>query len=121
MTTASNWLPNWALAYATPYIVGSGPGNADLQSKVFFNWASFCLIDAVFVYLYIYETKAVIPNHPNRALSLEEVDELFDTVSVAWKSKHFTPTVHFADMFHERDSKGEAKDKRVEDVLRAAA
>jgi MFS transporter, SP family, sugar:H+ symporter len=28
MTTASNWLLNWAIAYATPYMVNSGPGNA---------------------------------------------------------------------------------------------
>jgi MFS transporter, SP family, sugar:H+ symporter len=38
MTTASNWLLNWAIAYATPYMVDSGPGNANLQSKVFFIW-----------------------------------------------------------------------------------
>jgi MFS transporter, SP family, sugar:H+ symporter len=28
ITTASNWLLNWAIAYATPYIVNDGPGNA---------------------------------------------------------------------------------------------
>ena len=28
MTTASNWLLNWAIAYSTPYMVNSGPGNA---------------------------------------------------------------------------------------------
>ena len=28
MTTASNWLLNWAIAYATPYIVNNGPGDA---------------------------------------------------------------------------------------------
>lgn len=44
MTTASNWLLNWAIAYATPYLVNSGPGNADLGSKVFFIWGSFCFI-----------------------------------------------------------------------------
>ncbi|KAK1089859.1 Plasma membrane low glucose sensor, partial [Friedmanniomyces endolithicus] len=38
MTTASNWLLNWAIAYATPYLVDAGPGNANLQSKVFFIW-----------------------------------------------------------------------------------
>ena len=44
MTTASNWLLNWAIAYSTPYLVNSGPGNADLQSKVFFIWGTFCFI-----------------------------------------------------------------------------
>jgi MFS transporter, SP family, sugar:H+ symporter len=34
MTTASNWLLNWAIAYATPYLVNTGPGNAGLESKV---------------------------------------------------------------------------------------
>ena len=28
MTTASNWLLNWAIAYATPYMVNDGPGDA---------------------------------------------------------------------------------------------
>jgi MFS transporter, SP family, sugar:H+ symporter len=32
MTTASNWLLNWAIAYSTPYLVNSGPGNANLGS-----------------------------------------------------------------------------------------
>ena len=44
MTTASNWLLNWAIAYSTPYLVNPGPGNANLGSKVFFIWAFFCLI-----------------------------------------------------------------------------
>jgi MFS transporter, SP family, sugar:H+ symporter len=44
MTTASNWLLNWAIAYATPYMVDSGPGNANLGSKVFFVWGSFCFV-----------------------------------------------------------------------------
>ena len=44
MTTASNWLLNWAIAYATPYLVNKGPGDAGLESKVFFLWGSFCFI-----------------------------------------------------------------------------
>jgi len=36
MTTATNWLLNFALAYATPYMVNEGKGYANLQSKVFF-------------------------------------------------------------------------------------
>lgn len=43
MTTASNWLLNWAIAYATPYLVDYGPGNANLQSKIFFIWFGCCL------------------------------------------------------------------------------
>lgn len=38
MTTASNWLLNWAIAYMTPYLVNVGPGDVGLESKVFFIW-----------------------------------------------------------------------------------
>ena len=89
MTTASNWLLNWAIAYATPYMVNAGPGNANLQSKVFFIWGGFCLICAFFVWGLIYETKG---------LSLEQVDELYAKTSKAWKSKGFVPTVSFAEV-----------------------
>ncbi len=34
-----------------------GDGYANLQSKVFFVWGSFCLIAIAFVWLMIYETK----------------------------------------------------------------
>lgn len=49
MTTASNWLLNWAIAYSTPYLVNPGKGNAGLQQKVFFIWAGFCFICMFFV------------------------------------------------------------------------
>lgn len=89
ITTATNWLLNWAIVYATPYLVNTGPGNANLQSKVFFIWGGFCFIATVFAYTCIYETKG---------LSLEEVDELYHKVPVAWKSKGFVPSSNYADM-----------------------
>ncbi|KAF9893357.1 Plasma membrane low glucose sensor [Aspergillus nanangensis] len=89
LTTATNWLFNWALAYATPYMVNAGPGNANLQSKVFFIWGGFCFLAAIFVYTCIYETKG---------LSLEQVDELYSKVPVAWKSTTFKPSVHYTDV-----------------------
>ena len=89
MTTASNWLLNWAIAYATPYMVNSGPGNANLKSKVFFIWGSFCLLCAFFVWGLIYETKG---------LALEQIDELYAKVPHAWESKGFVPTVHFTEL-----------------------
>ncbi|KAF9891209.1 Plasma membrane low glucose sensor [Aspergillus nanangensis] len=64
ITTATNWLLIWAIAYATPYMVNTGPGNAGLQSK---------------------------------GLSLEQVDELYSKVSLAWKSSGFVPSIHYAD------------------------
>lgn len=47
MTTASNWLLNWAIAYSTPYMVNEQYAN--LQSKVFFVWGSFCFVCIAFV------------------------------------------------------------------------
>jgi MFS transporter, SP family, sugar:H+ symporter len=89
MTTATNWLLNFAIAYATPYLVNDGAGNANLQAKVFFIWGGFCFICMVFVYFCIYETKG---------LSLEQVDELYAKVTSAHQSKHFVPTVSFAEV-----------------------
>ncbi|KAJ5371719.1 hypothetical protein N7517_003725 [Penicillium concentricum] len=88
ITTATNWLLNWAIAYATPYMVNSGPGNANLQSKVFFIWGGFCFVCAVFVYTCIYETKG---------LSLEQVDELYAKVPRAWNSVGWVPSVNYTD------------------------
>ncbi|KAE8347468.1 hypothetical protein BDV24DRAFT_122172 [Aspergillus arachidicola] len=89
ITTATNWLLNWAIAYATPYMVNSGPGNANLQSKVFFIWGGFCFIAGIFVYTCIYETKG---------LTLEQVDELYAKIPVAWRSHEFVPSVSYADV-----------------------
>ncbi|CAO3691949.1 unnamed protein product [Umbelopsis ramanniana] len=96
LTTASNWLLNWAIAYATPYMVDSGPGNANLGAKVFFVWGSACFICIAFSYFMIYETKN---------MTLEQVDELYDNVPVAWKSKGYVPTVTYAKQGHSEDEK----------------
>jgi len=82
MTTATNWLLNWAIAYSTPYLVNYGHGFANLQSKIFFIWFGCCFLCIAFVYFMIYETKG---------LSLEEVDQLYEEVSVARKSVHWKP------------------------------
>ncbi|KAH6652475.1 high-affinity glucose transporter [Truncatella angustata] len=87
LTTASNWLLNWAIAYSTPYLVNYGAGYANLQSKIFFIWFGFCFICIAFVYFFIYETKG---------WSLEEVDEMYNEVKSAPKSKYWTPKTTFA-------------------------
>lgn len=93
MTTASNWLLNFAIAYATPYLVNNNtnqpPRGVDLKSKIFFIWGGCCFICIAFVYLMIYETKG---------LSLEQVDELYAKVPHAWKSPGFVPTVSFQEV-----------------------
>lgn len=82
ITTATNWLLNWAIAYSTPYLVNYGAGYANLQSKIFFVWFGACFISILFVYFFIYETKG---------LTLEQVDQLYEEVSVARKSKQWKP------------------------------
>jgi len=89
MTTASNWLLNWAIAYSTPYLVNGGKGNADLGAKIFFVWGGCCLICTFFVWGMVYETKG---------LSLEEVDELYEKVGSAWRSDGFVPETKFRDI-----------------------
>lgn len=111
MTTATNWLLNWAIAYATPYMVDSGPGNANLESKVFFIWGGFCFVGAVFAYTCIYETKG---------LTLEQVDELYATVPVAWRSSGFVPSVQFTDAQEKKgvelaDLEADARSKRADE------
>lgn len=87
MTTATNWLLNWAIAYMTPYLVNEE--HANLKAKVFFIWGSCCFICIAFVYLMIYETKG---------LSLEQVDEMYSKVSKAWESSKFVPTVNYKEI-----------------------
>ncbi|KAI0880668.1 putative sugar transporter [Annulohypoxylon maeteangense] len=82
MTTATNWLINWAIAYSTPYLVNYGEGYANLQSKIFFVWFGACFFCIAFVYFFIYETKGY---------SLEEIDELYAEVSSARKSAGWVP------------------------------
>ncbi|KAK4234047.1 general substrate transporter [Achaetomium macrosporum] len=100
MTTATNWLLNWAIAYATPYLVNYGEGYANLQSKIFFVWFGCCFLCIAFVYFLIYETKG---------LSLEQVDEMYADKSVsAWRSASWRPTI----TFHEK-GKGDVPESEV--------
>ncbi|KAH9995042.1 MFS monosaccharide transporter [Russula vinacea] len=72
LSVASNWLWNFAIAYATPYLVDSGKGNADLGTKVFYVWGSTCFCCIIFAYFCIPETKG---------LSLEQIDLLYQNVA----------------------------------------
>jgi sugar porter (SP) family MFS transporter len=83
ITTATNWLLNWAIAYSTPYLVNYGDGYANLQSRIFFVWFAACFLCILFVWLMIYETKG---------LSLEQVDQLYEEVSDARKSAAWKPS-----------------------------
>jgi SP family sugar:H+ symporter-like MFS transporter len=103
ITTATNWLFNWALSYATPYMVDTGPGNANMGTKVFFIWGGCTALAVVFVYFFIYETKG---------LSLEEVDELYLTVSSARKSPGWVPAEDYRRTLE--DAKESAKAEHLE-------
>ncbi|KAI9835753.1 MAG: hypothetical protein M1819_001932 [Sarea resinae] len=109
MTTASNWLLNWAIAYSTPYLVNTGPGNAGLESNVFFIWGGCCVLCFIFTWFLIYETKG---------LSLEQVDELYAKVGHAWQSKGFVPTVSFQDV---QDAHQDTRQFSLADVEAGAA
>ncbi|KAM0748130.1 MFS monosaccharide transporter [Meredithblackwellia eburnea MCA 4105] len=79
MSTASNWLLNFAIGYATPYMVDSGPGKAGLHSNVFFVWGGFCVICFFFTFFCIAETKG---------LTLEQVDLLYRNSSIIGSNKY---------------------------------
>jgi len=74
LSVASNWLWNFGISYATPYLVNQttfGPDGikaANLGVKVFFIWGGTCVGCLVFTYFFIPETKG---------LSLEQIDLLY--------------------------------------------
>ncbi|KAH9978312.1 MFS monosaccharide transporter [Russula compacta] len=72
LSVASNWLWNFAIGYATPYMVDSGPGNLNLGTKVFYIWGTTCFCCILFAYFCIPETKG---------LSLEQIDLLYRNVA----------------------------------------
>ncbi|POY72073.1 hypothetical protein BMF94_4880 [Rhodotorula taiwanensis] len=79
LTTGSQWLLNFAIGYATPYLVDKGPGKAGLGSNVFFIWGGCCVIGLVFAYFFVAETKG---------LSLEQIDLLYRNSSVRNSPKY---------------------------------
>lgn len=68
LSTASNWALNFAIGYATPYLVNTGPGNAGLKTNVFWIWGACCVACFIFTYFMIPETKQ---------LSLEQIDLIY--------------------------------------------
>ena len=99
---------NWAIAYATPYLVNTGPGNAGLEVKVFFIWGSTCAGCLVFTYFFIPETKG---------LSLEQIDLLYQNStpisSVKYRQELIAQDLHVGDVkgevHHDDHSSGEEK------------
>ncbi|KAI0359443.1 general substrate transporter [Trametes cingulata] len=69
LSVAIHWLCTWAVAFASPYLANSGPGDAGLGVKIFFIWGSTTASAALFTYFCIPETQGV---------SLEQIDLLYD-------------------------------------------
>jgi SP family sugar:H+ symporter-like MFS transporter len=92
ISTASNWLLNFGLAYSTPFMVGNGPGNADFGPRIFFIWGAFCLVAVLFVWCMVYETSKI---------SLEQIDEMYERVNHAWQSTNFEPSWSFQQILDE--------------------
>ncbi|KAJ9132968.1 General substrate transporter [Pleurostoma richardsiae] len=89
VSTTSNWLLNFGIAYGTPYLVNEGQGYADLGARVFFVWGAFCILAVIFVWCMVYETSKI---------SLEQIDEMYERVQYAWNSSHFEPSWSFQQM-----------------------
>jgi sugar porter (SP) family MFS transporter len=93
LSTASNWLWNFGIGYATPYLVNPGKGNANLGAKVFFIWGSTCVGCLVFIYFCIPETKG---------LSLEQIDIMYQNTtpinSQKYRKELLAQDVHAAEV-----------------------
>jgi len=112
ISTVSNWLLNFGIAYSTPYMINKNYAN--MQSKVFYVWGAFCVIGFFFVYGLVYETSKI---------SLEQIDELYERVDHAWDSKKFQPSWSFQDIREETENgtaSGISLADRVEARRRAA-
>lgn len=85
LSVASNWLWNFGIGYATPYLVNptttglNGVKAANLGVKVFFIWGSTCVGCFLFTYFFVPETKG---------LSLEQIDLLYRESSIINSEKY---------------------------------
>ncbi|KAJ7717619.1 monosaccharide importer [Mycena maculata] len=86
LAVASNWLWNFGIGYATPYLVDkstkgqpNGVATASLGVKVFFVWGSTCVGCLIFTYFFIPETKG---------LSLEQIDLLYKNSTIRGSEKY---------------------------------
>lgn len=102
ISTASNWFWNCIIGVITPYMVGNGPGSADLGAKVFFIWGSLCGLSLIFAIFLVPEMKG---------LSLEQVDKMMEETT-PYRSASWKPTTTFAaQMGHAHGEKSPAADQ----------
>lgn len=92
ISTAANWLLNFAIAYGTPFMVGNDRGSANIGPKIFFLWGACCIVAIFFVWCMVYETSKI---------SLEQIDEMYERVDYAWNSTRFEPSWSFQQILDE--------------------
>jgi MFS family permease len=92
VSTAANWLLNFAIAYGTPFMVGNDRGSANIGPKIFFLWGACCIVAIFFVWCMVYETSKI---------SLEQIDEMYERVDYAWNSTRFEPSWSFQQILDE--------------------
>ncbi|RDW80393.1 general substrate transporter-7 [Coleophoma crateriformis] len=105
LSTASNWLWNCIITVITPYMVGNGPGEANLKSKVFFVWGSLCVLCWIYAYVLIPETKG---------LTLEQVDRMMEETTPRTSAKWVPHSTYASEMG--LTGNGKMDDKVVEHV-----
>lgn len=109
---SSNWLVNFAFAYASPYLIGgdnSNHGTVELGSKIFFLWGGLSFLGTIFAYFLVYETKG---------LKLEEINEMYSTCKNPMSSAKFKPsesrTEHDNEVRHDIEHKMMCDDSEVD-------
>jgi MFS family permease len=107
LSTASNWLWNCIITVITPYLVGSGSGQANLGAKVFFLWGSLCLCCLVYAYVLIPETKG---------LSLEQVDRMLEETTPRTSAAWVPHSTYAAEMGYVQEKQAAVEEVEYQDV-----
>jgi SP family sugar:H+ symporter-like MFS transporter len=114
LSVASNWLWNFGIGYATPFLVNVAPGSAGLQPKVFFIWGSTCFCCIIFTYFCVPETKG---------LSLEQIDVMYRNTtpikSLAYRRQLIAGEVNVVEPEPTKkweDSEGSGKEKTEDGI-----
>lgn len=68
LSVASNWLWNFGIGFATPYLVNKQAGSAGLEVKVFFIWGSTCAGCLLFTYFCVPEVRLFFTPHSRETI-----------------------------------------------------
>ncbi|KAK7203953.1 general substrate transporter [Myxozyma melibiosi] len=88
LSIGCDYIFNFLISYTTPFLVDDAPGSLNMGTNVFFIWGTASLLGALFIALFVYETKG---------LTLEQIDELYMTCPTAWRSSSFKPAANMLD------------------------